>query len=97
MGNKIYTVYDQKAEAYLKPFFLKAHGEAIRAMTDLVSDPNHQFAKYSEDYTLFYLGEWNELDGVISMLQTKVNLGNLVELKRSFGSPKQQDLPGVHA
>lgn len=94
--SKVYTVYDQKAEAYKQPFFVRAHGEAIRAMTELVNDPEHQFHKYAEDYTLFYLGDWNEVDGVMEILQTKQNLGNLLEFKTSFGSPKLEQVAGAN-
>lgn len=60
---KIFSVYDTAAAAYLQPFFAPTMGLAIRSFSDAVNDPNHQFAKYSHDYNLYLLGEFNDSDG----------------------------------
>ena len=52
MIHKIFSVYDSKVEAYLQPFFMQTRGAAVRAITELVADPKHQFGKYPMDYTL---------------------------------------------
>ena len=76
---KIFTVYDEKAEAYLPPFFLNTNGEAIRAITDCVNDLNHQFGKHPSDYTLFSLGTYDPQSGTFE--NEKAPLGNLLEFK----------------
>ena len=63
MIHKVYSVYDIAAAAYLQPFYAPTVGMALRSFVDAVNDPNHQFAKYSSDYTLYLLGEFNDSDG----------------------------------
>ena len=60
MKQKIFTIYDSKAKAYITPFFLHQEGMAIRIFTDCVNDPKHQFGKHPEDYILFHIGEWED-------------------------------------
>lgn len=79
---KVFGIYDSKAEAYLPPFFMKSKGEAIRAITAHVSDPQHNFCKYAEDFTLFELGSWDDSTGVFTLLNAPHSLGVLLEFKR---------------
>jgi len=60
MDQKIFTIFDSKAGAYLTPFFLHADGMAIRVFTDCVNDKTHQFGKHPEDYILFNIGSWSD-------------------------------------
>ena len=86
MIKKIFTVYDEKSDAYLQPFFLDTIGQATRAVTDCVNDENHQFCKHSSDYTLFSLGEFDDSTGTFS--GDKKSLGSLVEYKTIIDTPK---------
>lgn len=72
---KIFSVYDSKAEAYLQPFFTNTDGAAIRMFSDVVNDPDHGFSKHPGDYTLFSLGEWDEVTGQFAIAATAYNLG----------------------
>jgi hypothetical protein len=83
MIQKIFSVYDDKAEAYLQPFFAGSKGLATRSITDVVNDANHQFHKYAADFTLFELGEFDDTNGNITLHDSKVNLGTLIEYKES--------------
>jgi hypothetical protein len=76
---KVFSVYDEKSEAYLQPFFLDTVGQAVRAITDCVNDSNHAFSRHSSDYTLFLLGEFN--DNNADFVESKKSLGCLVEFK----------------
>lgn len=80
MVKKIFTIYDEKSEAYLQPFFLDTNGQAIRAIIDCLNDPSHNFARHTSDYTLFALGEFDDQDATITV--NKTSLGNLVEFKQ---------------
>jgi len=79
MVKNIYSIYDEKAEAFLQPFFFDTHGQAIRAIVDCINDPNHNFARHTSDYTLFTLGLFDDSDATITV--NKTSLGNLVEFK----------------
>jgi len=80
---KVFGIYDSKAEAYLPPFMMKSKGEAIRALTSHVEDPQHNFCKYCEDFTLFEFGSWDDSTGKYDLLPTPHSIAVLIELKRS--------------
>ena len=82
MKLQIFTVYDSAAQAYLQPFFLKARGQAVREFSDMVNKDGHQFWKHPQDYTLFYLGEYDEESGTFDTV-TPESLGNGVQFETS--------------
>lgn len=82
MLQKVFSIFDDKAAAYLQPFFLDTTGQAIRAIQDCVSDPNHNFAKHTADYTLFQIGEFDNTTGVFQPFE-KTSLGNFLELTQT--------------
>lgn len=82
MKLKIFTIYDSKAEAYLPPFFMKTKGEAIRAWTTTIQEPNTQFHKYPSDYTLFEIGEYDDSSATLTQHKNIISLGNGIEFKR---------------
>lgn len=82
MMYKVFVIYDSKTEAYLNPFFMPTKGDAIRALTTLVSDVNHNFCKYSEDFTLFEIGSWNNSDSKFLLHESKHSIGSLNEFKK---------------
>lgn len=76
---KMFTVYDSKVGAFLMPFFMRSTPEAIRGWIDVVNDPSTKFNKYPEDYTLFEIGEYDEVNGTVTMLPAKVSHGVAIE------------------
>lgn len=82
MKLKIFTAYDSKVEAYLQPFFMRSRGDAIRAWTDLANNPEHAFHKHAGDYTLFEIGEYDDLTGQMLTWKAFTNLGTALEFKR---------------
>lgn len=60
MVHQIFTVYDNPAKSYLLPFFAQNTAVAIRIFEAAIQDPNHQFNRFSEDYTLFLIGEYDD-------------------------------------
>jgi len=82
MVNKMYTVYDSKAEAFLVPFFMRTKGEALRAWQQAVNDEQTQFSKYPSDFTLFEIGEYDDSTGTVVMHEAKISLGSALEFKK---------------
>lgn len=76
---KIFTVYDSKAAAYLNPFYCPTTAVAQRSFTQAALDEQHDFNRFSKDYTLWELGYWNPEGGTISLLENKINLGTAHE------------------
>lgn len=79
---RVFAIYDSKAEAYLPPFTMKSKGEAIRALSGLVNDAQHNFCKYAEDFTLFDIGSWDDTSCKYDLLSTPHSLGVLLEFKK---------------
>ena len=94
MKHKVFAVYDEKAKAYLTPFFLPEAGMAKRTFGDCVNDPQHQFGLHPADYTLFELAVWNLETGVLHPHDAKLSHGNGVEFKSDsvLQSAEQIDL-----
>lgn len=78
---KIFTVYDSKAKAYLQPFFSRTDATAVRDLKAAANTHDHQFNKYAEDYTLYVIGEFDEITGKISAHDPEsiVNVLHLVD------------------
>jgi hypothetical protein len=83
MKSLIFTIYDVKAEAFLQPFFMPTKGQAVRAIKDLLFNPDHSFSRYPEDYTLFYMGEYSDTNGAFTTLSAPEPILKLIEAKSS--------------
>lgn len=55
-----FSIYDEKAKAYIPPFFMHRQAQAIRVFTDCLKDENHQFSKNPGDYTLWQIGAFDD-------------------------------------
>lgn len=75
MKLQIFSVHDQKAGAFLQPFFSLNVGTAQRSFETAVNDPATQFSRNPGDYTLFHIGEYEQDDASLTSLQTPENLG----------------------
>lgn len=82
---KMFSVYDSKVGAYMKPFYLRSAAEAIREMTDAIVEPKCVFYKHPEDYCLFEVGTFDELTGDFNIYEARVSLGSLIEFKPNTG------------
>jgi len=80
-----FTVYDSKAEGYLRPFFAESKPLAIRAVQAALSDPSHSFAMFPGDYVLYHVGffdpstgklENGVMDSIVTLVQAKAMLEN---------------------
>lgn len=77
---QIFSIFDEKAGAYLQPFFLPNIAVAQRALIDCLTDNNHQFTQHTSDYTLYRIGLWDTETGKI---KSEIKLVNtLLQLKQ---------------
>jgi len=79
MIHKMFAIYDEKAEAYLQPFFMPKTAMAIRTIINCINDPDHSFNRHTSDFTLFMIGEFDDTSAQFH--EMKKSLGNLVEYK----------------
>lgn len=75
MKLKVYAVLDNKAMAFLPPFFMVNDQVALRAFNDSARNPDHSFFRNPSDYVLFYIADFDDSSGVIEPLDKLVNLG----------------------
>ncbi len=69
MRHRVFTVFDQKALAYLPPFCLPERGQATRAFSDMINNPKHAFGLHPEDYVLFEVANFDDLTGLMEPFQ----------------------------
>lgn len=79
---QLYAIYDKKTETWSNPFVHITRLEAIRSFTDAVNKQNEQSLIYAhpEDFDLWLIGEYNEVDGVID--PKKDHIGNGLDYKQ---------------
>jgi len=78
---EIFTVYDSAAKCYITPFLLPNEDMAKRSFSDAVNDFGHQFNKHPHDYTLYRLGNFNLVSGIIEA-DTPQAIGNAQAFKK---------------
>lgn len=79
-----FSVHDAKAEAFLPPFFASTLGVGKRMFEQAANDPESNFGRFSDDYTLYELGKFNCQTGMTTFLSTPKSLG----LAAIFKSPE---------
>ena len=79
MIHRIFTVFDEKAGAFLLPFFAPSRGLAIRSFTETVNQPDHVFNKHPADFTLFALGTYDDSSAMFDLAETPESLGLAIE------------------
>lgn len=78
----VFSIYDEKAEAFLPPFILPKEAQALRVFSDCVNSNDHQFGANPADYTLFRLGTFDDATAQFLLERTKQPLGNGVEFRK---------------
>jgi hypothetical protein len=86
----MFSVFDEKSQAYLNPFFMQNEAQAIRAMMDIMHDQNHSFFRFASDYTLYQIAEW---DNVSSELDYDLKLISPLLVYRSAILASAEKLP----
>lgn len=59
------AVFDSKVGAYAPPFHVRSRGEAIRSFEDACRDDKMPFKAHPSDFTLYYIGEFDDNSGVL--------------------------------
>ena len=75
----MFCVVDAKTGVYSHPFYEVTRGSAVRAFTDTVHTKDHPFNRHPEDYSLCYLGQYDDsnatiVSGVPEIIATAINV-----------------------
>lgn len=77
----VFAIRDTKAEAFLPPFCSPNTSVALRSLSDLMRDPNHAFSQHDMDYTLYRLGDFDDVAGRYNVEAAPIEICRLTELK----------------
>lgn len=78
----MFSIYDSKASAFLQPFFSKNSDTAIREFTAAVNQSNGNFQEFTEDFSIFTLGTFDQDEGKFTIHKTPIHLANAISLKQ---------------
>lgn len=87
----VFSVYDKAVGAFLTPFFSRSKGEALRSFTEACNDEKMQFSKNALDYTLCYLGIYDDVAGLFTTNEPERMLG-----AAEARSPSDDRKPGLN-
>lgn len=94
MKLKAFAIFDQKAKAFLPPFFLPETAVAVRTFGDCVNTKEHAFGRHPADYTLFGLGQFDMDSGSLLPAAEGIQVViNGVQLLRDEAPTGQLALP----
>lgn len=86
---QVLAVYDSKARAFGMPFFSAHVDLGVRAFTEAANTPDHPMCKYAEDFTLFYLGTFDDQSAVFKLVPQYGNLGLASQFKKEHNHVRQ--------
>lgn len=84
MTYQVLSVFDSKAKVFFEPKMFRSKEEALRAFKDMSNDKSLELGKHPEDYSLMYLGTYDDGLGKFDSLNVPENLGlaaSFVELR----------------
>jgi len=82
MIREMFAIYDSKAEMFSDPFFRRTKGEALRDFAATCNDDKSKVHHNPEDFTLFYIAQYDDNKGMFINQKTPVSLGLAVEYKK---------------
>lgn len=87
MIHRMFIIYDKKAGIYNKPFFFVNEHVAQRAAQELIDNGDSQIAQHPEDFTMFEIGEYDDVEGKITEWTNKLPLVEFHHLR-----PRQKQM-----
>ncbi len=87
MKLEMFTVYDDKALAYLRPFFSPTVATALRSVKSAAEDATHDFSKHPHDYMVYHIGYFDEDTAEVGRLELPVPLGLVSQIIAGYDEP----------
>lgn len=85
---ELFAIYDTKADAWHnRPFWAENSVDATRGLA--AAPPEHEYAKYGEDFHLFAIGKWELADGLLVAYASKRSLGTVRELVAAINKDRE--------
>lgn len=58
---EVFAIHDRQGGFYSQPFFVQSAGIARRTFQEMAADPNNQVGRYPEDFSLYHLGQFDNV------------------------------------
>lgn len=75
MKIEVFSIYDNKAKCFSRPFYSATVAVALRDFSTACKDSQSQLSKHPEDFTLFHVGHFDDEVGTFTNLPHHANLG----------------------
>ncbi len=88
MKRRLYCVFDKATRSHMNPLVFVNHGEAVRWFTTVANkeDDSNNIALYPHQFTLRYLGEFDDVSGKFEGdLDDVIEATTVKEFKKKFG------------
>ena len=88
MEIKIYSIFDNKAEAFMLPFFMHRDAEAMRAIATTAMDDQSTIYHHPLDYTLYRIGVFDNTNG--AFVADRQEIGTAFYIRKMIGNLNAQ-------
>ena len=77
----MYAILDQKSELYCQPLLLNTEMQALRAFTNMANDTKTDIGRNPEDYSLWWIGDYEDTTAAIIPAPAKKCIGFAIDLR----------------
>lgn len=84
------TVYDEKAEYFIRVFAVATVAEAKRQFEDAVQDRESIMYRHPKDFTLYHVGDFDDDSGQLVQVDRKMLINGAEVMRAEFA--EQQEL-----
>lgn len=85
MKTRVFSIFDAKAAVFGVPFFVHNDAMAVRLFSDLVNDPKSMVARHPEDYSLYFVGTFEDDTALITGEVTPTSLMTASNMRKPIG------------
>lgn len=65
----VIAVKDKLSDIFSQPMYFPTVGMAVRAFQDALADTSSPFNKHPNDYDLYHLADWDDVNGAFHKLE----------------------------
>lgn len=85
---KIFIFKDEKSQGYGYPMTMHTRGAFIRNLQEELTRGQAIWARHPHDFSIFEIGEYDDVTGTVLMYETKNCLGLVQDFRQSLGETK---------
>ena len=79
---KVYSVCDSKTKIFHPPHYSRTEPDALRSFQQLINDERSTLNQFTDDFDLYYLGEYYDDTGKFDLLDTPQHIVKAIQLKQ---------------